>query len=116
MSRKNNKAKYRRQNNYLAVDEKERLEKNKRSNETRKKTQELKDTGRYDPSIYHMKKTNRKQVVPPVVFSRTQSARDKNAKKMERMMKKMALSGEPKTSRQKKLGMDSSDDDSSDDN
>ena len=32
-------------------------------------------------------------------FQKTQSARDKNAKKMEKMMKKMALSGEPKTSR-----------------
>ena len=66
----------------------------------------------YDPAVYHMKKANRKQVVAPVV------AREKNAKKMERMMKKMAINapGEPKTSRMKKLGMDSSDDDSSDDN
>ena len=47
-------------------------------------------------------------MVPPVV------ARDKNAKKMERMMKKMAL-GEGKSARMKKLGVDSSDD-SSDDN
>ena len=56
MSRKNNKAKYRRQNAYLAQDEKERLERNAKRNEARKETQKLKDNGTYDPSIYHRKK------------------------------------------------------------
>ncbi len=45
MSRKNNRAKIQRHNAHAAKEEKERMEKNKRKNETRLKNQALKAQG-----------------------------------------------------------------------
>ena len=85
MSRKNNRAKYQRHIDYAKNDEAERIAKNKKRNDARKRTVEMRERG-LDP-LKEKKNAAKKAKVAPVVAS------DIAARKMQKMMKKMSIAG-----------------------
>ena len=86
MSRKNNNAKHQRHLEYGRKDEAERIAKNKKRNDARKKTADLRARG-IDP-LKQRKNAAKKAKVAPVV--------DAESKKMQKMMKSMNLAGAQK--------------------
>jgi hypothetical protein len=84
MSRKNNKAKYARQVAHLQQDEKKRLDKHKKRNESRLTNTAIRE-GRLPDPMKEKKNASKKPKVAPVV------ALDKNTRKMEKMLNKMNL-------------------------
>ena len=87
MSRKNNKAKYQRQVEHLKQDEKKRLDKNKKRNESRLKNSAAVN---YVDPLKAKKTASKKPKVAPVV------AMDKNTRKMQKLMKSMDIAGTAK--------------------
>ena len=99
MSRKNNRAKYARMISHYKQDEKDRAEKLKRRNDARLKTV----ADRERSAAMQRGPIAKKPKAMPVV------AMDKNAKKMQRMLKKMDLAGSGTS--KKMMDDDSSSDD-----
>ena len=89
---------------YYKQDEKERLEKNKKRNDSRKQNAERVRLGQ---DIKAKRALSKKPKVAPV------RAMDKNTRKMEKMLKKMSIGQE--SSKKKKINMQDSSDESSDD-
>ena len=85
MSRKNNRAKDKRHNDFVANDEAARIAKNKKRNDARKRTVEMRERG-LDP-LKERKNAAKKAKVAPIVAS------DVAARKMQKMMKKMNIAG-----------------------
>ena len=104
MSRKNNKKKDARHNAFYRKDEKERLEKLKRRNETRVRNLEIKAGVRppLPSDLQKRKDIAKKEKVAPVV------AAEANARKMQKMLNNMSLDQKENT-RKGLRGGDSSD-------
>ena len=96
MSKKNKAAKYKRTHDYYAQDEKERLAKLARKNETRLMNRALKAQGlpSVDPNKVKRQMAKKQKVAP------VNALREKNARKMRRMLKKLSI-GEEKESKPK---------------
>ena len=105
MARKNRQQLVQNRVEFYKQDEKERLEKAARKNKVRLENKELMRQGKFDPFKYRKGSVHKPKVAPVV------ANKDKNTRKMAKMMKKMAISDGPN---KKRRMADSSDDDSSD--